>query len=293
MMHPTRVIAAIFVIICLGAGVAAIRDDTLRFNQDGARNLSQTSTFSSPVNELEQGESENKTLSEFIWDSATDLLLQTWNTTFIAGVAAGDLDPNFYGEYTIQDGAWCREVAKLWRQLLYNESLPEVLRAYANYSSLSYQEYSVEAFEAWHIKDDGENNYGVIPQDAPTNYVNVIRDAMLQYPPNMMIATYACEKLWANVTADLWSYIASAQSNCSNPYQIWVENNMGNSSAIRQAAAMDDWDQEYHWYNWTEAVSLFRTVMQGEINFFNMKTGAALSKQFKARLNHSVNPSHR
>ncbi|KAH7296140.1 hypothetical protein KP509_26G010900 [Ceratopteris richardii] len=32
---------------------------------------------------------------------------------------------------------------------------------------------------------------------------------------------------------------------------------------------MDEWDRKYQWYDWSEALSLYRSAMLNEINFFN------------------------
>lgn len=205
-------------------------------------------------------------LSDYIWNGAVDLLPKAWNTTFIAGVSNGDMDPNFYGNYILQDAVYCRIVAQLWTQLANNASVDEKVREYASNSISGFQECSTTLFDEWNVKDDEEDGYGVIVRAPVMQYVTFIEDTMLEYPPNVLFATYACLKLWNNLTGDLWSMV---ENSTTNPYKVWVSDNHGSgSSARRQAAQMNEWDQQYQWYNWSEALSLFRTAVMNEINFF-------------------------
>ncbi|KAH7296009.1 hypothetical protein KP509_26G003800 [Ceratopteris richardii] len=205
--------------------------------------------------------------SQYIWDNAIDLLPQARNTTFISGVLHGDLNPNFYGDYVLQDSIYCRIVAQLWTELANYEAADEEVRAYANDSISGFQDCSVQLFDRWSIKDDGEDSYGVLVEDPVKEYTTYINETMIAYPPNALIATYACLKLWNNLTNELWEIV---KDETSNPYRVWVnENRDDGSSARRQATQMDEWDSKYQWYDWSEGLSLFRSAMMNEINFFN------------------------
>ncbi|KAH7296138.1 hypothetical protein KP509_26G010900 [Ceratopteris richardii] len=206
-------------------------------------------------------------LSQFIWDNSVDLLPQAWNTTFISGVLHGNLNPNFYGDYVLQDAIYCRIVAQLWTELANNATVDKKVRRYANDSISGYEACSVQLFDRWSVKDDGGDNYGVLLQNPVKEYTTYINETMIAHPPNALIATYACLKLWTNLTNELWDIV---KDETSNPYRVWVnENRDDGSSAREQAAQMDEWDRKYQWYDWSEALSLYRSAMLNEINFFN------------------------
>ncbi|KAH7296136.1 hypothetical protein KP509_26G010800 [Ceratopteris richardii] len=205
--------------------------------------------------------------SEYIWDNAVDLLAEAWETTFISGVRNGNLDPYFYGDYVLQDAIYCRIVAQLWTQLANNASVEEEIREYANGSIRGFQVCSVDLFDMFNVKDDRGNSYGVLVKQPVQDYTSFINATMTENAHNTLIATYACLKLWNNLTNELWKIV---EANTSNPYRIWVEDNFGSgSSARRQADQMDKWDQDGKLYDWSEGLSLFRCAMKNEINFFN------------------------
>ncbi|MCO5555977.1 hypothetical protein L7F22_009521 [Adiantum nelumboides] len=205
----------------------------------------------------------NTSLSSYLWESSTDLLANVYNTNCIKGVVYGDMDPNFYGAYTLQDASWCREISFVWAQVAQNQSAHSELREFASHSSTGYLKCSTYLFEAFAIKDNGNHDYGVILGQAATSYVNVVINAINTCgSPYVVIATYACVKLWSNITANL-----STMVNSSNPYSSWVYNNTGNSSAIKQGDFIDKWAS---WYDKNLSLSIFRKAMGGEIGLFNL-----------------------
>eukprot|EP00250_Pteridium_aquilinum_P022867 c25834_g1_i1 orf=71-844(+) len=210
---------------------------------------------------------QQNSLSSYLWENSTDLLAEVWETTFIKGVANGDMDPNFYGAYTMQDAAWCHEISLVWGQVSRNASAPQDLRNYANRSEYSYLNCAEVLFAAFTV-----NMGGVDLGPAATQYANTVKTATIEYGSQyIMIATYACAKLWSNITADLGTIV-----NASNPYSLWVYNNTGNSSAIRQATFIDE---NVGWYDWSLSLSIFRQAMRGEVGLFNLQADSSNMKK--------------
>ncbi|MCO5601012.1 hypothetical protein L7F22_055128 [Adiantum nelumboides] len=203
------------------------------------------------------GFGEEKNLSTALWDSATDLLPEVWEARFIKGVKDGNLDPNFYGAYIMQDAAWLIEVSKVYEQVANDESAHEALREYATRRTASFLKFGQELWEDFTVKEDA-----TIIGTAATNYLNIVNSSTTTYgAPYVMIATYACTILWDNITAELSTMVDS-----SNPYALWVYNNSGNSG--RHAAFIDTWASE--WYDLNLSIAIFRQAMGGEIGLFNL-----------------------
>ncbi|KAI5056667.1 hypothetical protein GOP47_0028485 [Adiantum capillus-veneris] len=198
-----------------------------------------------------------KNLSVALWNNSTDLLEMVWNSTFIRGVKDGTLNPNFYSAYSMQDAAWCKEISKVWEKVYVNDSAPKALREYAKNSTRSYLECAKGLWEAFTV-----NKGATIIGSAATSYANIVNSSTINYgSPYIVIATYACNKLWDNITADLTPVM-----NSSNPYALWVYQNTGSSSS--QAAFIDEWAPK--WYDWNLSIAIFRQAMGGEIGLFNL-----------------------
>ena len=147
-----------------------------------------------------------------------------WNATFIRGVANGDLDPDFYGDYNLQDAIYCGRLGQLWQQLANNDTIESNLTVFASARSSGYLACASTIFKTYNIRDNGESEYGVIKQSAVTKYVNYIETNMLAKPYYMLIVTYPCLKLWSYLTNELWKIV---ENTTTNPYKTWVQTKQG------------------------------------------------------------------
>ncbi|KAH7295993.1 hypothetical protein KP509_26G002700 [Ceratopteris richardii] len=199
---------------------------------------------------------EGLTLSEFIWNQSSDLLEEARNTLFIRGVRDGELDPNFYGIYMLQDGLWCLEVSKIWKEVSRSnrEGIDDQIRQFARESASKYRKGAENIYQGWNIS---QIRAGSEAQD----YVHFIRAAFKEYAPSVLIATYACVKLWLTLTNELENVVKEG-----NPYKVWVDTMKSSGRTAEKQAQLIDTHKGFDRH---AALSMFRMAMQKEIMFFN------------------------
>lgn len=208
-------------------------------------------------------------LAQELWESVGDLKEKAVEARFISGVSQGDLSPEFYGRYSVQDAIWCRELANLWQKLANDSVSPELqlLRQHAQNMSEAYYVYSVQMFQWWQIRSSPNASYGVYLGPEAQGYIDFIASSVTKGAVYMLIASYPCLKLWPY----LGQYCAQNQplhNNCTNVYLPWIDENKEEGDDVtRQAEVINYYAPSM---NTTKAHELFRKGIDYETFFFNL-----------------------
>lgn len=206
-----------------------------------------------------------------LWLACQDIAQQALETQYIQGIKNGDLDPNQYGQYTIQDAVYCYHAQQDY-QTLETRSQAEgydSLASFAKARAASYESYNQDTFKAWHIQDP----QAVAPGDAAQTYINFEHNlATTQQPIYGVIGMIPCDQLW--------SYLATELKDAADPknlYSFWINENNDWGGSYRLDNFVDDWFAAYpDVYDWDTALFVFRSCMTCELNFFRSACGEEL-----------------
>ena len=221
----------------------------------GATTRAQDEPDASPrlVRRAEPGQA---SLSEFLWDESQDLAQEALSTKFIQGIRLGDLEPEQYGIYTVQDAGYCYDVVKDYKTLIKRTEDPEV-REFLVQREKSYEDYTQELMKQWHIKDADAIELGQAAQE----YSDLEKKVAKRYEPlYFMVVSIPCVRLW--------HWLANQIKSCAVPdnlYQFWIdENSRGSGGKTLQ----DFVDGHAGSLDKEKALDVYRKAMLGEVNFF-------------------------
>lgn len=194
------------------------------------------------------------TFSEKLWISSLPTPEKTLSTCFINGIASGNLDPNAYGKYTVQDAIFCYHDTKNLYILLNKETNPKYREFLLNRIK-SYEAYTKQMFLDWQIK----NPDGIWLGAAAKSYVDFLTAvATTQNTLYALVTMLPCEMLWPWIAKK----IDNGQS--SNLYYFWIT---GNESA--GPGAIETFiNQQAEFIEFPLAAQIYQNAMNGEFNFF-------------------------
>ena len=207
-----------------------------------------------------------------LWLASQDLAQPALETDYIQGIAKGMLFPNFYGQYNVQDCAYCYNAEDVYltiRANALNAGFPE-LAAFAEARYESYVKYTKEALKEWHISDPD----AVVTSEAAQKYIDFERSVADEFHPIYgVIAMFPCYQLWP--------WLADKLNRCISPknvYSFWIKDNAGWNSAYRMGNFINSWFASHpDLYYWESALYAFRGSMTGELNFFKSAGGQTLA----------------
>ncbi len=208
-----------------------------------------------------------------LWLNCQDLAIDALNTDFIQGIKKGKLNPNDYGQYTVQDCAYTYHGQKDYQNLENRAAkmeLPE-LAAFAKARWISYKKYYEEETNNWHIKDPSALKLN----EAASWYINSEKKAFsdMYHPIYGIIAMIPCDQLWPWLALEL-----EPSKKESGVYSFWIENNLGFGGAYRLDNFVDSWFKNNPGvYNEDIANYIYRCSMIGELNFFKSGCGQPLT----------------
>lgn len=212
-------------------------------------------------------------IARMLWQACEDLRDEALKTAYIQGIRGGNLPPCLYGQYVVQDVAYCVHVQKDYQLLALRatrQNLPTIADfAVARYQG--YERYNRNIMAPWHIVDA----QAIEPNEAVLSYVAHEHFVASQlHPIYGVVAMIPCERLWSWLAAQLKSSIGA-----NNVYSFWIEENLPSKSAQRLENFVDAWfaANPKH-YNHEDAMFAYRGSMLGEVNDFRAATGESLFK---------------
>ncbi len=213
-----------------------------------------------------------------LWLACQGIAEEALNTDYIQGIKNGSLDPNNYGQYTLQDAVYCAHGQDDYKAI-------ETRAQAAGYSQLgafakarfdSYATYDTETFKESHIADAS----AVAPGDAVQAYIDFEhRIANEWHPIYGLICMIPCDQLWPWLATELKSNAGS-----ENLYSFWITENADWGGAYRLDNFVDDWFAEYQqFYDWDKALFVYQSCMTCELNSFKSACGQTLSPMPKRK----------
>jgi len=206
-----------------------------------------------------------------LWLACQDIAQEALTSDYIQGIKNGDLNPNNYGQYTVQDAVYSHHGQDDYQTLegrASAEGHPE-LAAFAKARYESYVSYNAETFKAWHVKDAD----ALALSEAAQHYVDFEHRIANEWEPIYgIIAMIPCDQLWAYLATELKNDAGSG-----NLYSFWINENADWGGAYRLDNFIDDWLAEHpDVYDWDSALFVFRSCMTCEANFFRSACGQKL-----------------
>ena len=200
-------------------------------------------------------------LSERLWQRSQDLARAALESDYIQGIRQGTLDPNAYGQYSVQDVAYCHHGLDDWRAAAARATHPSV-RSFAEARVKSWESYVEDTYAAWHITDPSAVRLG----DAAQAYASFESEVATTYDPIYTVVVMTpCDRLWSWLAQQL-----RADATSSNLYRFWIEENLDDSGAVHLEQTIDAnadlLDEE-------TAAKVFRRAMRGELDFFRAACG--------------------
>ncbi len=211
-------------------------------------------------------------ISWALWLASRDIAQQALTTDYVQGLKKGTLDPNNYGQYTLQDAVYCYHAQDDYQTLESRASAEGhgQLAAFAKARLDSYVSYNKETFKAWHITDAK----ALSPADAAQTYIDFEHLLAQQWHPIYgLIGMIPCDQLWPWLATEL-----KGDAGAGNLYSFWITGNADWGGAYRLDNFIDDWiAANQQDYDWDSALFVYRSCMTCELNFFKSACGQALS----------------
>ncbi|KAH7296006.1 hypothetical protein KP509_26G003700 [Ceratopteris richardii] len=160
----------------------------------------------------------------------------------------------------LQVGLYCREVSRIWNAVMTTnkEGIDDEIKQFAKQQLVNTQTDKRNIYEGWNVT-------GIKAGSEVTKYINSVETSFHEYGPNVLISTYACAKLWPQLTCELKQVLENDLRD-RNPYKVWVDaNETFGSTARAQAQLMDG----HKGFDHEKAHLMFRNAMQNEIDLFN------------------------
>ena len=206
-----------------------------------------------------------------LWLACQEIAQEALASKYIQGIKNGNLDPNSYGQYSIQDAAYCHNAQKDYQTIedrAKADGFPE-LAAFAQARYESYQSYTEGVVEAWHLASAGAVN----PGQAAQTYIDFEHHAANDLPSIYgVIAMIPCDELWPWLATELKPNVSSG-----NLYSFWIKENDDWHGAYRLDNFIDSWFAAHpDVYNWDTALYVMQSCMTCEANFFRSACGQKL-----------------
>ncbi len=207
-----------------------------------------------------------------LWQASSDLAQMALESDYVQGIAHGNLNPDDYCRYTIQDLAYSYNglqdcaVAES-RAIAAGEDLLAAFTR-ARYDRLTNTINS--ASSALHINDPT----AVVPGEAARAYIDFEHDIASELAPvYYVVASIPCLQLWSWLSSEL-----EVDNVPSNIYRAWIIDNNDWSGAYSLDNFVDTWfESNAAVYSWSTALEVYRGCMSGEVNFFRAACGQSMT----------------
>lgn len=206
-----------------------------------------------------------------LWLNAADIAQEALKSDFIQGVKAGDLSPDQYGHYTIQDAAYCEHAQEDYQSAEKRaQGMNEpAFAAFAQARYKSYASYTKSVLESWHLN----NIESLSPGPAAQAYIDFERHTAQNLDPiYLIIAMLPCDQLWPWLANEI-----AAGNRKGNVYDFWITENSSWHGAYRLDNFINAWFVQHpEQYNDATANRVMQSCLMGETNFFRGACGQSL-----------------
>ena len=206
-----------------------------------------------------------------LWLACQDVAQEALNSDYVQGIKSGTLDPNRYGQYTLQDAVYCHHAQSDYQGLESRATAAgeSALAAFAKARCESYASYNAHTFKTWHI----QNADALAPGKAAQTYIDFEHQIANEWEPIYgVLAMIPCDQLWSYLATQL-----KDDAGSGNLYSFWIKGNNDWGGAYRLDNFIDAWFAEHpEVYNWDSALFVFRSCMTCEANFFRSTCGQDL-----------------
>ena len=211
-------------------------------------------------------------ISAKLWAACEDVAQDSLNSDFMQGLGKGTLSPDKYGQYIVQDCAYCANAAddyKTFEGRAAAAGEPK-LAAFAKARYESYEKFNASYLPAWHVGDPNS----LILNEAGKQYIAHEKAASTKlHPIYGVIAQVPCEQLWPWLAEQL-----KPGSPDHNVYNFWISENGSFHGAHRLDNFIDEWFAGHpDEYDWDTALWVMRGSMIGELNMFRAACGQSLT----------------
>eukprot|EP01084_Bolivina_argentea_P176826 305929_1 len=207
-----------------------------------------------------QVDSDSKSFMAELWDKCvkTGLPMLAVQTDWIQGIKNGNLNPDNYGRYTVQDIGYCQRAKDNWSTAADKaKRYDEDIYNYCLLQVSSMIKYTAELSNAWNVKSED-----VVLGDALQQYMDYEEYIVNNYPPSYFpVAMFACYYLWPWVCQQ----IGPVEKN--NLYYGWWYNNKSFHAGKTLAAKIDSL-YKLGQIDGKTAFEIVSTCIKGETNFW-------------------------
>ena len=206
-----------------------------------------------------------------LWLACQDIAQAALATDYVQGIKSGTLDPNRYGQYTVQDAAYCYGAAADYQTVETRARAAGFadLAAFAQARYVGYQSYNTSFLDTWHIA----RGDAVVPSEAVKAYIGFEHHVTNELPPIYgIIAMIPCDELWPWLATELTPFATP-----SNLYAFWITQNADWHGAYRLGNFVDAFFAAHpESYDHDTALHVMRSCMTCEVNFFRSACGQPL-----------------
>ncbi len=207
-----------------------------------------------------------------LWLDCQDIARQALASDYVQGIAGGTLDPNRYGRYNVQDGAYCHNAQEDYATIearAQEAGFPQ-LAAFAQARYEGYLSYTDQVLEQWHIADAA----AISVSEAVRTYIDFEHHVANQLRPIYgVVAMIPCDQLWPWLATELEPCISP-----HNVYSFWIRDNGGWSGSYRLDNFVDAWFAAYpEEFHRDQALWVYQSCMTCELNFFRSAGGQSLA----------------
>ncbi len=198
-----------------------------------------------------------QTLSARLWTESQDLAAAALESDFIQGIKNGSLNPNHYGQYTVQDAVYCHRGVEGWRSIASRATQPD-FKTFAEARVKGWVSYSQRLFSEWHIADPTAIKLSPAIQAYAEFEANIAQN----YDPHYaVVVMLPCDRLWYWLATQI-----EPDATEPNLYAFWMKENGSSDAGAKRLERFID----AHTDSIDESIALeiYRTAMLGEVNGF-------------------------
>lgn len=200
---------------------------------------------------------DGKRLSEIMWQAALPIAEQALQTNYIQGIKYGDLDPNKYGNYTVQDAIYCYQATEQYKRLAETATDAQI-KTFAEGRVKNYEQYTKVLFDQWCIADPNGINLSPNLRKYIDYKSEVLDDDKSLY---FIVANIPCLHLWSWLANELKDRLVGP----ANLYSFWIRDNLDPSYSKNLEDFIDSKANEL---DADKAISVYKHCMEGEFEFF-------------------------
>ncbi|MEM7133760.1 MAG: TenA family transcriptional regulator [Chloroflexota bacterium] len=205
----------------------------------------------------DQPSSPSATLSATLWQGAQDLANAALESHFIQGIKDGTLNPNYYGQYTVQDVVYCHHGVEDWQAVATRATHPD-MKSFAEARVKSWVDYAQSLFDEWHIGDPS----AITLSSAVRDYASFESDVARNFEPHYaVVVMLPCDRLWYWLATQIRPDAADP-----NSYAFWIKENGASDAGAKRLERFIDTHTDL--IDESIALDIYCRAMLGEVNGF-------------------------